>query len=364
MAWLVFVPILILLIFVHELGHFVTAKWKGVQVLEFGFGYPPRLLAVKWGETEYSINLLPLGGFVRLLGEEDPTAPRSLAGRGVGTRLLILSAGSIMNILLPIVLFSASFMVPSEVEVGQVRIGEVAPQSPAEKAGICPGDIILKINGRSIRNINDASYNIQLHLGSEMTMVLQGAILQGKCLPLQLTQQGTTQRTVKVVPRWNPPQGQGPTGVMLVMANSYTTTESYPFWQAIPMGARRSLETIILAKNQVLGMIIQRAFPSVAGPVGIAQASGEVAEVGFGALLGFTALLSMNLGVLNILPIPMLDGGRIFFVLLEWVRRGKRISPEREALVHLIGFTLLIFLIVLVSYYDILRLIRGESLIR
>ncbi len=143
----VFIGILAVLILAHELGHFATAKASGVLVKEFGIGFPPRLLSVKRGETIYSLNAIPLGGFTKMAGEEDPKTSRSLAGKPIRTRLLVLSAGSLMNIILPLLLFSIAFMVPHNVVEGQVIITDIAPNSPAARAGIEPGDTLLSING-------------------------------------------------------------------------------------------------------------------------------------------------------------------------------------------------------------------------
>jgi regulator of sigma E protease len=148
------------------------------------------------------------------------------------------------------------------------------------------------------------------------------------------------------------------------MATSYTVKQSYPFLESVRLGLRTSLDTLSLGKNEIISWVVRRVAPPVSGPIGIAQATGEVAKVGFGPLMEFAALLSMNLAVVNILPIPMLDGGRLFFVVLEWIRRGKRISPKREGLVHLVGLVLLMGFVIWISYYDILRIVRGESFLR
>ncbi len=344
-----FITIIIFIIFIHEAGHFVAAKLSGVRVEEFGFGFPPRLLSVKWGETVYSLNLLPLGGFVRMAGEEDPSEPRSLAGKSVATRLLVLSAGSLMNALAPILLFALSFMIPQNVIVGQVTVSEIAPASPAEEAGLEPGDIILEMNGRSVENLGDLSYYTHLYLGSEVRMVVD----KGEAAPVEVT----------LIPRWDPPPEQGPIGITLTLENHQAVTESHPLWQSIAMGARRYIDTLIILKNEVARWFIAGAGPQLAGPIGIAQITGEVAKVGIAPLLHFSAVLSLNLAIINILPIPALDGGRIMFLFLEVIRRGKRISPQREGLIHLIGFAILMTLIVVISYYDILRIIRGEGIL-
>ena len=344
-----FFLILMVLVVVHELGHFITAKLAGVTVQEFGFGYPPRLFAVKFKGTDYSLNLLPLGGFVKLLGEEDPAETGSLAGKGVGTRLIILGAGSFMNAMLPIVLLTASYMMVRETVAGPVYIQAVAPGSPAEAAGMQEGDVILGINDRKIESIQDVGYNIQLNLGSPIAVTLK---------------RSDQTKEVNVVPRWNPPRGQGATGITIGMPDREARTVTLSPLEALGTGIRRSFDMLTLFKNGMVSMVVARSGPSVTGPIGIAQATAEVAQAGVSPLLEWTALLSMNLAFFNILPIPMLDGGRMFFVLLEWVRRGRRVSPEREGLVHLIGFVILMAFILLVSFQDIQRLIKGESLFR
>src|SRR3972149_9223030 len=169
---LAFIFILGLLIFVHEGGHFLAAKIAGVKVEEFAFGFPPRLFSVKRGETAYSLNLIPLGGYVKMLGEEDPSQPRSLASKGALTRLMVLGAGAFMNALLPIILFSVAFMIPRQVAVGDIHIEEVAPNSPAAVAGIKPGDTLLSINGQTVDNPGDLPYNPQFNLARETTLEL------------------------------------------------------------------------------------------------------------------------------------------------------------------------------------------------
>ena len=171
-----FLVVIAVLILAHELGHFITARATGVKVEEFGLGYPPRLLGIKRGETLYSLNAIPLGGFVKMAGEEDPKVPRSLASKGIGTRLLVLSAGSLMNFLLPLLLFSIAFMVPHSLTIGQVVVEEVAPDSPATMAGIEPGDTILSVNEKPVNNNSDLSRYIQLNLGKEIDISVEPGI--------------------------------------------------------------------------------------------------------------------------------------------------------------------------------------------
>ncbi len=348
-AVIAFIGILAVLIIVHELGHFITAKASRVKVEEFGLGFPPRLLSIKRGETRYSLNAIPLGGFIKMAGEEDPKVIGSLASKGIGTRLLILSAGSLMNALLPLLLLSIAFMVPHDMLTGQVAVEEVAPSSPAASAGIESGDVILSINEKPVHNINDLQRNIYLNLGKEITLLIKHS--------------DSTTEDIRVIPRWTPPGGEGAIGVAVRLLNPTVISQHYPFWKAIPMGVGGCIEAFVIFKNGILSMIIGATPVAVAGPVGIAHVTAEVAKAGISPLLEFAAFLSINLALINIFPLPALDGGRIVFVLLEWVRRGKRISPKTENLVHLIGFSMLMAAILIITYQDIIRIISGESLI-
>ena len=344
-----FLGVIVVLILVHELGHFITAKASGVKVEEFGIGFPPRLLSVRRGETLYSLNAIPLGGFNKMAGEEDPKETRSLASKSIGIRLLVLSAGPLMNALLPLLLFSIAFMIPSDMVIGQVVVEEVAPNSPAATAGIESGDMFLSINGKPVHNIGDLHRNFYLNLGKEVAVLVKHS--------------DSTTEEIQVIPRWKPPEGQGATGVAVSLLDPTTVSHHEPFWKAIPLGATECIETFILFKNGIISMIIGATPVEVAGPVGIAQITGEVAKAGISPLLEFAGFISINLAIINMLPLPALDGGRIVFVLLEWVRRDKRVSPKTERLVHFIGFVMLMALILLVTYQDIIRIISGESLI-
>ncbi len=344
-----FIAVLVVLIIAHELGHFATAKASGVRVEEFGLGFPPRLLSVRRGETLYSLNAIPLGGFIKMAGEEDPKVTRSLASKSIATRLLVLSAGSLMNLLLPLFLFSIAFMVPHNLAIGQIVVEEVAPNSPAARAGIEPGDMFLRVNGKPVRNISDLHRYMHLNLGNE--------------IPILVKHSDSTTETVQVIPRWKPPEGQGTTGIVVNILHPTTVSQHEPFWRAIPLGVSACIETFVLFKNEIMSWFVRGAAPQVAGPVGIAQLTGEVAKTGISPLLEFAAFLSINLAIINIFPLPALDGGRIVFVLLEWVRRGRRIPAKVEGMVHLIGFAMLMSAILVITYQDIIRIISGESLI-
>jgi len=356
-AILAFIGVLAFLIVAHELGHFLTAKLAGVRVLEAGLGYPPRLWGFRLGETLYSINLLPLGGFVRLLGEEDPSDPRSLAAQPAWVRLVVLASGSFMNLAVPVLLFAVAFMIPRQVPVGLVTIAEAVPGSPAQEAGLRPGDVILAIDGHEVRNLQEVGRLVRLHMGE----TLEFTIKRPAAYPGFLGGGGGQVLTVPVKARF---RTDAPTGIRIYLAGAYTVRESSPLWEALAKGWTATIDALILARNEVISWFVGGGAPEVTGPVGIAQATGEVVETwGWRALLDFAALLSINLAIINLLPLPMLDGGRIVFVLIEIARRGKRIAPEKEALVHLIGLAAIISLAVVVTYFDVLRIFRGEGLL-
>jgi len=344
-----FLAVLAVLIIAHELGHFTTAKAFGVKVEEFSLGFPPRLLSKKLGETRYSLSAIPLGGFVKMAGEVDPKETRSLASKNIGIRILVFSAGSLMNALLPLLLFSIAFMVPHNMVIAEVVVQEVATNSPAAMAGIDSGDTILSVNEHPVHSIGDLHRYIQLNLGKEATLVVSHS--------------DSTTEEVQLIPRWKPPEGEGAIGVVVSMPNPTIVRQSEPFWKAIPMGVTECIETFVLFKNEIIRIFIGATSLQVGGPVAIAQITGEAAKAGISPLLEFAAFLSINLAIINIFPLPALDGGRIVFVLLEWVRRGKRISPKTEGLIHAIGFILLMTAILAITYQDIIRIISGESLI-
>jgi regulator of sigma E protease len=345
-----FVIILVILVVVHELGHFLTAKWRGVQVMEFGIGFPPRIWGIKRGETLYSINVLPLGGFVKLAGEEDPNIPRSLASKGYGTRILVLAAGSLMNLLLPFVLLTMAFMIPHSISVAPVTVYSVIPGSQSEKAGILVGDTIVSINEVTVNNTADVQRTIMLNLGKPVDIVIKHV--------------DSSIETIRMTPLWKPPQGQGTTGLGLgyKAAQPYTEiTQKEPLLEAIPAGAEECYQTLVLFKNEIIRWIIGATTPQVTGPVGMAELTGEVAKAGISPLFEYAAFISINLAIINILPLPALDGGRIVFVLLEMVRGGRKISAKTEGLIHMIGFMLLIGLMLLVTFGDISNIITTGS---
>jgi regulator of sigma E protease len=343
---LLFLTILVGLVLAHELGHYLTAKAFGVKVLEFGVGFPPRAFGRRFGETEYTVNWLPIGGFVRLLGEEDGSDPRSLAAQARWKRLIIMASGAWVNLLLPPLLFAIAFAIPHDEPVSRAQIAAIVPGSPAEVAGFQRGDVIFEIGGRDAKNVSTVARLVRLEMGHLTTVRVK---------------RGDEFLDIPVEPRWAFPSGQGPTGISIGAQYPFTERVSLPPWEALPAGVQATTDTLILARNQMIGWFKGGSGPGLAGPVGIAQATGEAAKAGVPPLFEIAALLSINLGIVNLLPLPALDGGRIFFLLLEIVRRGRRVAPEKEALVHLVGFALFIVLTIVVTFADVSKLLGGES---
>jgi regulator of sigma E protease len=346
-----FVVILSLLVFVHELGHFVVAKRAGVKVEEFGFGYPlPNgLLTItlfKRGETAYTLNPIPFGGFVRMAGEEDPNAERGLASRSKLVRVGVLSAGSVMNVLMGIVFFSLCFMLgwPEPVEFDNAIITSVISGSPADQAGLKVWDIVIWADDKRINNPDELVAYTRKKLNQEMLLVVEREenIIQ-----------------VRVTPRLDS-EGVSRIGVGISPAPTKYGLKIYPFGEAILQGLKQTTGAIVLTFSipvlVIRGLIsIEMARPI--GPAGMAQLAGQAVqqsvEIGWWfPILNLMALLSVGLAVANLLPVPGLDGGRIFFVIVEAIR-GKRIDPEKEGAVHLIGLALLVTLLIFITYQDI-----------
>jgi regulator of sigma E protease len=341
MNLLAFLPILSLMMFVHELGHFITARLAGITVLEFGFGLPPRLWGFNRNGVVYSINWIPFGAFVKMLGEEDPTAPGSFASKPRAIRAIVLAAGSGMNFLLAVVAFSMVYIVgvPGVAPDGPVNLAEVAPESPASTSGLLAGDVIVSVDGQpvTVQSFRDLT---QAKVGQ----------------PIQIeVRRGDQTIASTLTPRENPPQGQGAIGIVLagglVRLNPIAAV-GQGFMQTVrAIGATLSVPKMLIEGS------IAPSDARLIGLVGMAQATSEtvsyVADTGFWyPLFILTGLFSAGLSIANMLPIPALDGGRLFFVFLEWVR-GRRIPPEREAAFHLVGIVVLLTLMVIISLNDL-----------
>ncbi len=412
---IIFILVLSLLIFVHEFGHFWTARRFKVGAPEFGFGFPPRVFGFqlvkgkrlqKISETEnidvrvsknedgtlvekitdekrevdvvvpvkrwrfikgnrelteadeaygtvYSLNWIPLGGFVKIKGQdgEEPNDPDSFSARPIYQRFLILFAGVLMNIVLAMALLSVGFMIGlpqntenvrpgGTMEAKKVQIMEVLPGSPAEKAGVSVGDQVLSINNQKINSEEDIQKFLSDKAGQEVSLRIK---------------RYSEDQEIKVTPQVLAETNRGGIGVMLTAS----AIVHYPWYQAIWEGSKTAillLWAIIVAfydliRNLIVGHAVDGA---VAGPVGIATLTGQVARMGFSYLLQFISLLSLNLAVINFLPIPALDGGRALFLLFEKIK-GRPVKKELENVLHNVFFILLILLIVWITIKDVLK---------
>ena len=448
---LAFLLILSLLVFIHELGHFIVAKRSGITVEEFAIGFPPRAVKI-WQEegqitldgheyvigrkvkvprflqpgnhiyaettidengrpavskielveaeekqaekepqtgseakffgllstgskaapvdgrpavkidaltkpTEYALNWIPFGGYVRMLGEEDPTAPGSFASKSKKIRFAVLVAGSAMNLIAAVFFFMLTSMagVPEpvlginlageEAPVAHTIVTDVVPDTPADAAGLEVGDIIVGAGDVEFKHMGDLVSYVEDRKGTEITLQLDRA---GEVVSASL------------VPRVNPPEGQGSMGVGIAYERSESDIVYYPAPEAFVRGMTETGQYVGLTFYLPIA-ILRNIFPAEAarptGPVGIYQQTGSAVEAAISLnwwfpVLWFTAVLSTALAVTNLLPLPALDGGRILFILIEAIR-GKRVSPEKEGAIHFIGLAVLLTLMIVISYYDI-----------
>lgn len=356
---LTFLIVLSVLILVHEFGHYWAAKRAGVLVEEFGLGYPPRIYSKKIGETIYSINLLPFGGFVRLHGEiseEGVTNPqRSFGNKSKKARISILLAGVTMNILLAIVAFATVYSFSGIPKVTEnVRVIDVVPGSPAQTAKILVGDVVKKVDGEEVTTVSGFIKIVEDNKGDKLTIELE-----------RIKGDEKTLEKVRITPREDPPEEEGPLGVVI------SSTEVYypPIWQrpfiGIYYGVKEALFWGVTMVTGFIGLfanLFKGQVPQdIAGPVGIFALTSEAAKYGILTLINFVGILSINLVILNILPFPALDGGRLMFIGIESVI-GRKILPKIEATINAIGMIILISLLVAITVHDVRRLVSAGGI--
>ena len=350
---------------VHEFGHFFSAKRFGIRVDEFGFGFPPKLFGKKIGETEYSLNLLPIGGFVRIFGESPddenmngPDAGRSFVNKAKWKQAIILLAGIFANLLLAWLLFSIGFMSGFPTSVGSEPAGykmtdshltvvSVLAKSPAENAGLKTGDKILSISSGK----NSTTY---ISAATVQSFVVNGG---GQEIDIGYTRGQNPQMNIaKVVPVQNVKDNKLEIGISMDMIG----TVKLPFFQALFEGMKLTWST---TKGTAIGLYTlitsslhgKGSFSDVAGPVGMVGIVGDAYKFGFVYLLSFAALISVNLAVINIIPFPALDGGRLLFLLIEKIK-GSQLNPKVANAMNTIGFCILILLMVVITYHDVVKL--------
>ena len=347
-----FVLVLGFLIFAHEFGHYIIARLFNIEVEEFGFGFPPRAKKLfTFKGTDFTLNWIPFGAFVRPKGENDPETPGGLASASVWVRLAVLLGGPVTNLLVGFLLFTVLFSRIGSPDPTRVQIEAVTAGSPAAVAGILPGDLVLEVEGQKITSMEVLHQLITDNQGKEITVQVN---------------RGTEIVQMKMTPRANPPEGEGPIGI--VMGNPY---KPMTVLQALPMAGLTtvdlSVQTVLMPVRLIRGDVPAEQ-ARVVGPIGIfsiyraasdrdLEAQSMPVRQPAASVLTFIAYISVALGITNLLPIPALDGGRILFILPEIIFR-KRVPAKYENFVHMIGFTALLLFMAFVTLQDVINPIK------
>lgn len=423
---IIFLAALFLALCLHELGHFVAARRAGVKVEEFGIGLPPRIFGIRRGETIYSVNAIPVGAFVKTAGEDDPTVPRSLAGKRPFTRLGVYLAGPVGNFILAFVLLSVFYALPySVISSNGLVVYSVVDDAPAHMAGVGPGDVILEVAGRPVHRLGDITDTLTESEQDEVALLLLRNGREEEIRLVPVLEPDSERPVIGVYLWWNmvdhvdqtspayeanirprdavySVNGQvaydgeavshalsateagddirvvllrdGKTvstsltnvnydslpGVEMRWVNTYFEEERMPVWRALYQGASFVIHMPAFM-IEAIPMIRESPDTALVGPIGAGQLMVEVVRTyGFSNTLFMAGLISLGIGIFNLLPIPPLDGGHMLIAFIEWVRRGKRLSARAARLAHTVGLALIIALVIYVFYSDIYRVIRGE----
>lgn len=367
MTIVIFIIILAVLILSHELGHFLAAKWSGVKVFEFGIGFPPRLARWKIGETIYSINLIPFGGFVKMLGEDavigavQPESPeRNFAFKPKSTQALILVAGVLANLILAWFLISVGYLtgLPSSAETApagaalsgqKLLITYIEPGSPAQTAGLKVGETIVRLEAADGSRAALEVAGFQQFVNEHQNEVLKLTVRE---------REGKTEKTVAIKPSAEIFSDRAALGVGLALVGEVRLPPARAFFEGAKSTAVLTSATAVGLYNLVSDALSGRGelLEAITGPVGIVGLVGGAAALGFVHLLVFTAVISINLAIINLIPFPALDGGRLLFLAIEAIK-GSPIKPRVAQFANAIGFALLILLMIAVTYNDIVRLV-------
>lgn len=354
---IIFIFALSILVLVHELGHFLAAKFTGVRVDEFGLGLPPKIISKKIGETTFSLNWLPIGGFCKLYGEDgDQKGGRAFNNKKPWQKFLIVVGGVVMNMILAVVVFSVVYAITGvPQQTNRVTIIGISNNSPAQIAGLKENDVIVSVEGKAIYTPEELTVEVGKYKGKNVKLQIMPAGRQVSNDKLKTNKEFTIQV------RENPPKGEGSMGVAI----SNTEMVRIPWWQfykGIEAGFKEAYfwgKIIVTGVYSMLSTLASGKLPNdVAGPIGMYQATTSIRQNGgLLAVLHFFAIISVNLAVVNILPFPALDGGRIIFVVYEFIFR-KRANEKFEAMVNNVGMMVLLGLILLITVGDLWRIIK------
>lgn len=344
-----FVIFLGAMLFLHEFGHYLACRLCKVEVEEFGFGFPPRIVKLfTWKGTDFTLNWLPFGAFVRPKGENEPDVPGGLGAASPWKRLVVLFAGPVMNIFTGFVVFVILFMQLGAPDMTRVQVAEISENSPAATAGLQPGDIITKLNGQPITSVEQLQSSVKQYLDQPVTLEIQ---------------RGKETFETTVTPRSQPPEGQGAIGFAITYPY-----EPVSLLQALPEAGVTTwtqIKSIVVSPVLLLTGQLSGDQARFVGPVGIfdiyqtakdrdTEAAASPTQLPAVNVLLFIATISLALGITNLLPIPALDGGRIFFIIIEIII-GKRVPAEFENYVHMIGFAALLLLMAYITMQDIIN---------
>lgn len=325
------------LVTVHEFGHFITAKLTGMRVDEFAIGFGPKIYQQKDGDTLYSLRAIPLGGYNKIAGmdPDDPVEPDSFKSKTIPARMLVILAGALMNFILPIILFSGIFMVEGKLQlVNEPVLGTVVDEMAAARAGLKAGDRIVTIDGKGVQTWTEVVTTLRSAGTNEVTLTAERS--------------GVTQ-TYKMTPVYDKDAGRALIGI-----SPKFTKESLGFFGSIKEGFAYTKNIIVSMLNGLYKIVSGKAPADVSGPIGVAQMAGQVAEKGLLPLMNFVAFLSINLGVINLLPLPALDGGHFVLLVLEALR-GKPLGGKAMTNIQMVGVGLILALTVFSTFKDITR---------
>ena len=331
-----------LLVLVHELGHFATAKFTGMRVDEFAIGFGPKLISFTYGETVYSLRAVPLGGFNDIAGmdpADNDAGERGYCSKPVGSRMIVILAGSVMNFILPVVLFFGIFFFAGvSTPNPEPVLGTILADKPAAEAGLREGDRVISLDGKAIGSWTAFVDGVKDNTGAPVTVVVE---------------RGNETLTMVMTPAYDNSAKKAIVGVM-----SSVQTRHPGIVESAQLAVQKTVGIIVMMLSALYKILLELSGAELAGPLGVAQMAGEVAQMGFVPLLNFAAFLSLNLGIVNLFPIPALDGGHFAGLCVEAVR-GKPMGPKAMEYMQKVGIALLLLLMVLATKNDIVRLFTG-----